>query len=160
MNTKFENYLMSLTPAKRLIAKEAVSEYLKGEAEPIKKITSAMHVYNLCKDLAAEEEEHAVILLCKNNMRLITRIEVSKGGLNETSFDVRVVLREALINNATVVFMVHNHPSGDIKPSRQDDTTTDFFKKAFRTVNINLADHVIIGGNDAYYSYHENGKIS
>lgn len=151
---------MGLTPTKRLVAKEAVAEFLKGESEPIEILKSAEHVYRLCRDLSVEEEEHAVILLAKKNHRFIKRVEVGKGGLNETLFDVRVVLREALVNNATVVFMVHNHPSGSIKPSRQDDTITEFFKKAFRTVNINLADHVIIGGNDTYYSYHENGKIS
>lgn len=158
MNTRYENYLMSLTPAKRLVAKEAVAEFLKSEAEPMKKLTSATSVYNLCKDLAAEEEEHAVIVLAKQNLRMIKRIEVGHGGLTDTLFDVRVIIREAITNNATIVFMVHNHPSGDIKPSRQDDGITKSFNDALSTVKLHLADHIIIG-KSTYYSYHENGRL-
>ena len=158
MNARFTNYLQTLTPKKRVLAKEAIAEYLKGESEETEKIDSALKAYNLCRDLSLESEEHAVVLLLKHSFKLIKRIEIAKGGITETMFDTRVILREALMNNATVVIMVHNHPSGSVTPSKFDNELTKNAKKACDIMRIHLADHVIIG-DGAYYSYREQGEL-
>ena len=99
-----------------------------------------------------------MIVLANQRYGLIKKMEIAKGGLTETCFDVRVVMRECLINNATVLFLVHNHPSGDTKPSRDDDNLTKKMQDAARLLRIHLADHVIVA-NGNYYSYQENGRL-
>jgi len=158
MNKRFETYTNSLTPMKKKIAEEAIREFLAGEKEIIKKVDSPKAVYDLCRDLQLESDEHAVIVLANQRYGLIRRMEVARGGLTETLFDVRVVMRECLLNNATVLFLVHNHPSGDTMPSREDDNLTKKMQDAARLLRIHLADHVIIG-NGNYFSYQENGKL-
>ena len=158
MNKKFKTYVDSLTPMKKRIAEEAIKEFLAGEAEIIEKVDSPKAVYDLCRDLQLESDEHAVIVLANQRYGLIKKMEIAKGGLTETCFDVRVVMRECLINNATVLFLVHNHPSGDTKPSRDDDSLTKKMQDAARLLRIHLADHVIVA-NGNYYSYQENGRL-
>lgn len=158
MNNGFKSYLETLTPKKRDLACEAVREYLKGESEGVKILDTPLNVYQLCKDLSFEEEEHAVVLLMGQNYNLKKRIEIGKGGLTETCFDVRLILREALLNNATTITLVHNHPSGNNRPSKQDDELTRRVKNACDLMRIYLVDHVIIA-NSVYYSYRENGRI-
>lgn len=157
MNTRFTNYLQSLTPKKRDIAKEAVQEYLKGESEDIQVINTAQKAFVCCQDLQLEEVEHAEVLLLRNNCKLIKRVKIAQGGLTETLVDVRLIMKEALLNNATAIILVHNHPSGSNRPSMMDDQLTMNVKKACDIMRISLADHVIIA--DDYYSYREQGKL-
>lgn len=108
------------------------------------------------QDLSTEE---AWILLLNNNFKLITdAICLSHGGLTETAVDVRLVVKHALLNNATVVILVHNHPSGNTHPSRDDDRITKQVKEGLQLMRLYLADHIIITDGD-YYSYKENGKL-
>jgi DNA repair protein RadC len=157
MNTRFTNYLQSLTPKKRDIAKEAIQEYLKGESEDIQVINTEQKAFVYCQDLQLEEVEHAEVLLLRNNCKLIKRVKIAQGGLTETLFDVRLIMKEALFNNATAIIMVHNHPSGSNRPSMMDDQLTMSVKKACDIMRISLADHIIVA--DDYYSYREQGKI-
>lgn len=158
MNKRFKDYLSSLTPKKRDIAQEAISEFLNGEGEEMTKIVYATQIYNLCRDMSLLDVEHFDILLMNHNRKLIKRFTLSIGGLTEVPVDVRIIIREACLNNATILAAVHNHPSGNINPSRCDDQVTQTIKKACEIMRIYFQDHVIIG-DGAYYSYHENGKI-
>ena len=103
-------------------------------------------------------QEEAWALLMNQHFKLIKAVRISQGGITETSIDVRVVLREALLANATVVALCHNHPSGNIRPSRQDDGITAIVKKACEAMRLHMLDHVIIT-DGAYYSYHEQGRL-
>lgn len=158
MNKRFNDYLSSLTPRKRDLAQEAISEFLKGESDSIQQIHTATQVYNLCRDLNLLDTEKFDILMLNQNYKLIKRETISQGGLTETAVDIRIIMRECLLNNATVVICVHNHPSGNIVPSRCDDELTKSIKKAADIMRIHFSDHVIIG-DGAYYSYRESGKI-
>jgi DNA repair protein RadC len=117
------------------------------------------NIYNLMhpimRDLKVEE---SYLLLLKTNFQLISKIKLSQGGLAETAVDVRMVIKEALLAGATIIALVHNHPSGSISPSRNDDTLTNHILQACNTMRIHLADHVIITDGN-YYSYRENGKL-
>lgn len=105
---------------------------------------------------ADHEEAHA--LLMDNRLRLVKSVRLSSGGLTETAVDVRCILREALLNNATALTLIHNHPSGNPRPSRDDDQITQKLKRACETMRIYLVDHVIV--TDAqYFSYSEEGKL-
>ena len=158
MNKRFNDYLSSLTPKRRDIAQEAISEFLKGEGEQIRQINTAVRIYNLCRDMSLLDVEHFDVLLLNQRFKLIKRFTLSIGGLTEVSVDVRIIIREACLNNATTMACVHNHPAGSINPSRCDDEITRQIKKVCEIMRIHFIDHVIIGDGN-YYSYHENGKI-
>ena len=103
--------------------------------------------------------EVADVVLLNNNFNLIKIVRISEGGITETAVDVRLILREALLNNATVVALAHNHPSGNRRPSRNDDNLTKRVKTACDAVRVKLIDHIIIAC-DGYYSYSDEGKIN
>ncbi len=157
MNSRFESYVNGLTPAKRLIAREAVSEYLKGESEPMNILDSSLKLYKQVRHLSLEKEECGYVILMKQNYRLIKTVEISHGGLTTCLFDIRVIMREAIVNNATVIAIVHNHPSGSIRPSKEDDSVTKKVRKACQVVGIHFCDHIIVGDN-CYYSYADEGR--
>jgi DNA repair protein RadC len=72
--------------------------------------------------------------------------------------DIRIIIREAVLANATILAVGHNHPSGNITPSRQDDALTNSIKKACELMRLHFMDHVIITDGQ-YFSYHESGRI-
>lgn len=102
-------------------------------------------------------EECHLLLLDNKNQFLGHRV-ISSGGLTETTVDIRLILRHALLGTAPNIIIAHNHPSGDPRPSRQDDELTSSLRQACRSVSIRLLDHIIIGDN-GYYSYADEGKI-
>ena len=122
-------------------------------------ISSATSIYNymrpIMQDLTIEE---AHVMLLSQNFKLIKEMKVSQGGLTEVSVDVRMIIKEAVLNNATVLAFAHNHPSGNIHPSKYDDTLTQTLKKACDLIRIHFLDHVI-GCDGDYYSYAERGRL-
>lgn len=81
-----------------------------------------------------------------------------RGGITSTSVDVRLIVVKALELKATGIFVCHNHPSGDIKPSKQDLALTTQIKEAARFMSIQLLDHVVIC-KEEYYSFLENNLL-
>jgi len=104
------------------------------------------------------DHEEFWVLLLNNRAGLIKKVRLSMGGITQTAVDVRHILRAALIANATSIVVCHNHPSGSLKPSRDDIHLTECIKQAAETMNIRLIDHVIITDGN-YYSFADNGKI-
>ena len=158
MNKRFTDYLSSLTPKKRDLAQEAIRQFLAGESDDLQDVSTAVRVLKMCRDMSLLDVEHFDILLLNHNYKLIKRVNISKGGITETAVDIRNIFRECLLNNATILMCVHNHPSGSIRPSRYDDELTRNISNAAKLMRIHFADHVIICDGD-YYSYHENGKL-
>lgn len=158
MNARFNDYVKKLTPAKQLLAREAVHEYLTGESEGFETLSSSVDVWKKSRWLSEKETEHFVVYYMKNNSRIICDKILSFGGLDSTIIDVRVILKEALLCGATVLICVHNHPSGSTKPSRHDDKLTQDVKIACGAIGLRLVDHVIVTDTD-YYSYAENGRL-
>ncbi len=108
--------------------------------------------------LYGKANEEVWVLLLDTRLQIIADRQVSKGGITETSVDIRIVLREAIAAQATSMILVHNHPTGNVSPSRADDLLTKRLADAGKIMNITLQDHVIVGGND-FYSYRDNGKM-
>lgn len=121
-------------------------------------LQTAVRIYKymlpVMKDLQHEE---SYVILMNQNYRLIKRVLIGRGGITETSVDIRIIMREAVLSNATIMAFCHNHPSGSIKPSKCDDNLTNSLIKACQTMCIHFTDHVIVTDGQ-YYSYHENGK--
>ena len=122
-------------------------------------MSTATRIYNYMlpkmQDLATEEFH---ILLMNQNYRLVKSVKISQGGITETSADIRVMMREAVLCNATILAACHNHPSGSLSPSRADDELTRAIKEACRLMRIHFLDHVIVT-DGAYMSYREQGKL-
>ncbi len=113
------------------------------------------HMRPRMQDLDVEE---AWVLLMNQHLKLIRTQRLSHGGICETSVDVRLILKEALLSNATALVLCHNHPSGELRPSGPDNTLTQTVKEACRAVRIQFVDHVIIT-DGGYYSYRQEGKL-
>lgn len=103
-------------------------------------------------------EEEAYAILMNNQFKLLKLKQLSHGGLTETAVDVRIIIKEAILANATIVAIAHNHPSNNPHPSRDDDRLTKQVAEALKVMRIHFADHIIITDGD-YYSYNENGKL-
>lgn len=89
---------------------------------------------------------------------LIRFEHIGQGGLNSTVADIRIILKNALLNTASKIIVAHNHPSGNLKPSREDIALTVKLKEAAALMDIKLLDHVIIAGNN-YCSLADEGHI-
>lgn len=118
---------------------------------------SAAYDYMLPKmqDLDVEE---AWVLLMNQRFHLVKAVRLLHGGLSETAVDVRIVMREAILAGATVLTLCHNHPSGNCRPSGDDDRLTQKIRKACETMRIYMADHIIVT-DGCYYSYAEEGRL-
>ena len=120
---------------------------------------SAMDIYNymhpIMQDLDVEE---AWILMMNQNYGLIKAERISHGGITETAVDVRVIMKSAIMNNATVLALCHNHPSNNARSSSDDDRLTQRIEKACNIMRIYFLDHVIIT-DGRYYSYREQGRL-
>jgi DNA repair protein RadC len=102
------------------------------------------------------EEFH--VLMMNQAYKLIREVCISHGGITETAVDVRIIIKQALLCNATVLAVCHNHPSGQATPSRQDDEITRRIAKACELMRIYFLDHLIVT-DGSYYSYREEGRI-
>ncbi len=103
------------------------------------------------------QEEFWVIYL-DTKLNEIKKEQISKGGINNTIVDIRIVLKHALECGAVNLILTHNHPSGNIKPSQEDKAITKKLKKAADLLNIKVLDHIIITDQE-YYSFSENGDL-
>ena len=112
------------------------------------------HMHPIMQDLDVEE---FWVLLMNQHYRLIKKLRISHGGITETAVDIRIIIKEAVLANATILAVCHNHPSGNLSPSSQDDHLTKDIKRACELMRIHFLDHVIITDGQ-YYSYHEQGK--
>ena len=113
------------------------------------------HMHPLMQDLDVEE---FWLLLMNHNYRLIREIRISHGGITEVSVDVRIIIKEAVLANATILAVCHNHPSGNLRPSSHDVAITESLRQACNIMRIHFLDHVIVT-DGSYYSFHEEGRI-
>ena len=112
------------------------------------------HMHPVMQDLDVEE---FWALLLNQHYRLIKKVRISHGGITETAVDIRIIMKEAVLANCTILAVCHNHPSGNLAPSKADDMLTRSLSRACEVMNIHFLDHVIITDGQ-YYSYHELGK--
>lgn len=132
----------------------------ESSAMPERKVfKTALDIYKYLsprmRDLDVEE---SFVILMNQAYKELKTMRLSHGGITETAVDVRLIMKEALLSNATVVALAHNHPSGNTSPSKDDDMLTRKIAEACRTMRLYFLDHVIITDGD-YYSYREQGKI-
>ena len=131
----------------------------KEKAEERPDVGTATLIYNhMHPTLQDKDVEEFWILLMNQNHRLIKKMCIAHGGISEVSVDIRIIIREAVLVNATILAVCHNHPSGSLAPSRMDNDLTYSIQNACKLMCIRFLDHVIIT-DGAYYSYHEEGEV-
>lgn len=141
-----------------LAACELGKRRAREKAEERRNLSSATAIYDyMHTKLQDADVEEAWILLMNQACKLIEAKRISHGGITETAVDVRIIIKEALLKNATVLALCHNHPSNNARPSREDDRLTERVSKACELMRIHFLDHIIIC-DGSYYSYHENGR--
>ncbi len=131
----------------------------ESKAEERPDLGSAAAIYEFMhpkmQDLDVEE---SWILLMNQAYKLIKAVKLSHGGISETAVDVRLIMKEALLRNATILALAHNHPSNNAVPSTMDDRLTQRVKHAAEIMRIYFLDHIIVT-DGKYYSYRESGRL-
>jgi DNA repair protein RadC len=133
--------------------RQAASTMNKPVVKSSKEI--AAYLKALLKDFT--QEVFAVLFL--NQANKINHFEIiSKGGITGTVADPRIILKKALEENATSIILSHNHPSGNLQPSRADEALTQKIKEAARYFDIKVMDHIIVS-EEGYYSFADEGIL-
>ena len=113
------------------------------------------HMHPVLQDCDVEE---FWLLLMNQNHRLIKQVCISHGGITEVSVDIRIIMREAVLANATIIAVCHNHPSGNLRPSTADNDLTNQLQRSCQLMRIHFMDHVILT-DGSYFSYRETGRL-
>lgn len=129
------------------------------EALERKKITSSGSVFEFMQPIIGElPHEEFWILYLNNSNKIIKSVQLSKGGITGTVVDVRLAFKEALQLGAVGIILVHNHPSGTLKPSQADIQLTKKLKTAGESLDIKVLDHLIIT-EKAYFSFADENML-
>ena len=159
--TSVEELFSQLTPARKVLAEAAIELYKRLQIKQAERqqVISSDTVCEILRPLIGdiEKEEFWAVYLNQSN-RIIRKERLSVGGIAGTYVDIRLIMKEAILCNATGMIISHNHPSGNENPSTEDNRITEQIKKAADSLNIRLTDHIIITSN-TYYSYVENGML-
>ena len=149
-----------LTPARMEMAFALLELFQRISAKKLtEKIRASKDAYNLMKPVIdGLEVEECWCIFLNQSLNVTAKVRISKGGFSSTQVDVRVILKSALKYNATAMVLIHNHPSGNPKPSVDDDRLTQALSQAGKVMNIRLTDHVIYTDGD-YYSYADEGRL-
>ena len=113
---------------------------------------------HLATYLNGRERETFVVLFLNRKHALISTEVLFEGTLTQAAVHPREIVRYALLKNAAAVICGHNHPSGEIKPSTDDQVITSKIKRACELVEVELLDHLIITNGD-WYSFADNGLL-
>ncbi|MDG1518311.1 MAG: DNA repair protein RadC [Flavobacteriales bacterium] len=140
----------------KAVSLSATFEFARRRKEEVDVVTKIGSSSDIFKEMSSNlsdlnHEEFWVVFLNRGN-RIIKKERISSGGITGTVVDNKIILKKALLHLASSVILVHNHPSGNLKPSPQDHKVTQKIKSACELLEINLLDHLIIAGN-SYYSF-------
>ena len=122
-------------------------------------IRSSKDIYELFHPLLCDlPYEEFWVLLLNQAMKVIDQVRISRGSIDQTTADVRIILREALLKRATQIALAHNHPSGNVLPSNEDKRLTQQVKQSAALMNIRLIDHLVVTDGN-YYSFNDEGLL-
>ncbi len=122
-----------------------------------KRFTSAQQIFEMFYDLHMETKEHFIAIHLDGKNRISCFDRVSLGSLNQSIVHPRELFKTACLTSAAAIILLHNHPTGDPSPSREDLDITRRVKEAGELLGIKVLDHIIIG--DTYLSFVEQGLL-
>ncbi len=144
-----------------LLAALEIGSRAAADAVSIKhvKITSSsIAVDYMRKHFGNLPHEEFWVMLLDQSAKPICELNIARGGVSATAVDVRIIMKGAVENLASAIILFHNHPSGNLTPSPQDDNVTKKIAEAAKLFDIRVNDHIIIS-DSGYYSYHDEGRI-
>ena len=130
-------------------------------SEPVRRMemSTSRDAYRLFHPILCDlPYEELWVVLTSRSSKVIGKVKISQGGTAETSADLRLILKAAIDALAAGIILCHNHPSGNIRPSRQDDLLTTRLNSAAKLLEVKLVDHIILA-DGLYYSYADEGRI-
>ena len=126
------------------------------------KISNSQGAYEILTNLFPENtmdyRETFIVLYLNRANQVLGYSVISQGGTSNTTVDIKMVIQTALLANASCIMLAHNHPSGNLYPSSDDNRITNRIIEAARLFDITVLDHIIIT-NESYYSFTDNGNI-
>ncbi len=130
---------------------------LKADDTP--RFTSSDRIFAYMQPrLAHLEHEEFHALMLKRSGHLKDDVTISRGGIAATVVDKKLLLKEAIDRLAASIILVHNHPSGNLRPSHEDDKLTKEIAEIAKMLDIPILDHIIVTAR-GYYSYHDEGRL-
>jgi DNA repair protein RadC len=135
----------------------------KVKASERPKVKCSEDIYRLLKEHVFNAEtieyrESVKVILLNCGGHVLGFHTISDGGVTESVVDVKIIMQVALLANAYSIILAHNHPSGGVRPSRNDDFLTEKVRKCCQLMDIKFLDHLIIT-EEEYYSYADEGRI-
>ena len=123
------------------------------------KITSSQDIFQIFHPVLADlpHEEFWILLLNRSN-KIVDRQKISQGGISGTVTDVRLMMKAALEKLASSIVLIHNHPSGNTKPSDADIAITQKVKESGKLMDITLLDHIVVT-DGGYFSFADEGLL-
>ncbi|MDE6812126.1 MAG: DNA repair protein RadC [Muribaculaceae bacterium] len=122
-------------------------------------IRQSSDIYDILRyEIGNKPQEEIWMLSLARNNAILNRHALTRGSAVASVFDVKLALKKALLDEAQSIVLAHNHPSGNLRPSPQDDNITRSLKNAAATMDIRLIDHLIITST-GYYSYADEGRL-
>ena len=131
-----------------------------AETTDERRIRYAVDIAEMFAPKLGSAQQETLIVVCLNTKHVVTHHSVVfLGSLNESILHPREVFRLAITHAASCIVLVHNHPSGDPTPSREDIYSTKQIQEAGKVIDIPLLDHVIIGSEGRFVSLKESGRL-
>lgn len=154
---RMTKYKTKLTDNKRIILEKEVSMNYPAETFIIRSPEDAAIIGKDYMHIHEESEEYMHMICLNTKNRVIGVFEISHGNVNSSIVGTREIFQKALLANAVAIILMHNHPSGDPKPSREDIEVTKKIVEAGKILGIQVLDHLVIG--DQYVSLKEKGHM-
>lgn len=136
--------------------------YKRSRKAKVQSLKSSMEVYKAMlpffEDDMIDHHERFVVMLCTPKLEPLGIYVISEGGITSTVVDIRMLFQAVLLSNATQIILAHNHPSGNLTTSEQDDNLTARIKEICRLIDVRLLDHLIIT-SAGYFSYADEGRL-
>lgn len=143
------------------LTREFILKSVSNNEQPAVKVCSSKDAADYARAFYSDDiniYESAFIILLNRANNTIGWAKISQGGVTGTIVDVKIICKYAIDSLASGVIFVHNHPSGNTKPSIQDEQLTKRIKEALQVLEVRLFDSIILTDNQ-YYSLSDNGKL-
>ena len=140
---------------------EVQAKYVTKDRPKVKISCSDDSVEELRKTIDPEQIEHReffTVLFLNRSNNTLGWSQISSGGISGTACDPKIIFQLALLANASAIILCHNHPSGNIYPSKADDDITKKLVEVGKALELTVLDHIILT-KDNYYSYANEGRI-
>lgn len=139
--------------------KESITRYLQQKTAEGPSLKSPQAVIDYCRaSMGSEANEQFRVIFLNKKARVLGEEVVAEGTIDEAAVYPRRIMEEALLKKAVFILLVHNHPSGDVNPSRQDKTLTRMLQLAGKTLGVEIYDHLIVSKDDTF-SFKEEGLL-